>query len=142
MLREKHGQEGQSSECITCILIGQQVCFHSAMKHENNVSNMVGCLPSCENLQFHLKKWKYTFVLCISSFSLLRWKIIYNRNKMLQYLWFHNLVKTEVNVYENSWAGENPWLHLGFLLICSQILPNFHLSFHQAVKAERTCIIS
>ena len=27
-----------------CILTGQQVCFHSAMKHENNVCSMVGCL--------------------------------------------------------------------------------------------------
>ena len=27
-----------------CILIGLQVCFHSAMKHENHVSNMFGCL--------------------------------------------------------------------------------------------------
>ena len=25
----------------TCVLIGQQVCFHSAMKHENDVSNVV-----------------------------------------------------------------------------------------------------
>ena len=28
----------------TCVLIGLKVCFHSAMKHENDVSNMVGCL--------------------------------------------------------------------------------------------------
>ena len=28
----------------TCVLIGQQVCFHSAMKHENDVSDMIGCL--------------------------------------------------------------------------------------------------
>ena len=27
-----------------CVLIGLQMCFHSAMKHENEVSNMVGCL--------------------------------------------------------------------------------------------------
>ena len=25
----------------TCVLIGLQVCFHSAMKHENDGSNMV-----------------------------------------------------------------------------------------------------
>ena len=28
----------------TCVLIGLQVCFHSAMKHENNVRDIVGCL--------------------------------------------------------------------------------------------------
>ena len=27
-----------------CVLIGLQVCFHSALKHENEVRNMVGCL--------------------------------------------------------------------------------------------------
>ena len=26
-----------------CIFIGQQVCFHNTMKHENNVSNLFGC---------------------------------------------------------------------------------------------------
>ena len=25
-----------------CVLISLQVCFHSAMKHENDVRNMVG----------------------------------------------------------------------------------------------------
>ena len=25
----------------TCVLISQQVCFHSAMKHENGISNVV-----------------------------------------------------------------------------------------------------
>ena len=34
-----------------------------------------------------------------------------------------------------------PQLHLGFSLICSQILPNVHLGFHQAMKAQRTCFI-
>ena len=28
----------------THVLIGLKVCFHSAMKHENGVSNMVACL--------------------------------------------------------------------------------------------------
>ena len=27
-----------------CIFIGQQVCLHSTMKHENDVSYMIGCL--------------------------------------------------------------------------------------------------
>ena len=31
----------QNSLDITCVLIGLQVCFHSAMKHENGVSNVV-----------------------------------------------------------------------------------------------------
>ena len=45
-------------------------------------------------------------------------------------------------VCENSRAGENPQLHLGFLLICSRILPNVRLGFHEAMKARKTCFIS
>ena len=36
------------------VLIGQQVCFHSTVRHENDVINMVGMQSLiCENLQFH-----------------------------------------------------------------------------------------
>ena len=28
----------------TCVLIGLQVCFDKAMKHENDVSNTISCL--------------------------------------------------------------------------------------------------
>ena len=45
-------------------------------------------------------------------------------------------------VCENSRAGENPRLRLGFSLICSRILPNVRLGFHQAMKARKTCFIS
>ena len=52
----------------TCVLIGLlEVCFHSAMKHESGVSNVVWLSPSCENLKYALRK---------SSFSLLMLKII------------------------------------------------------------------
>ena len=45
-------------------------------------------------------------------------------------------------VCENSRADENPRLLLGFSLICSRILPNVRLGFHQAMKARKTCFIS
>ena len=45
-------------------------------------------------------------------------------------------------VWENSRAGENPGLCLGFLLICSRIFPNVHLGFHQVMKARKTYFIS
>ena len=35
----------------TCILIGLQVCFHSVMKHENDINNVVWLSLSCANLQ-------------------------------------------------------------------------------------------
>ena len=44
-------------------------------------------------------------------------------------------------VYENSRAGENPRLRLGFSLSCSRILQNVRLGFHQAMKARKTCFI-
>ena len=49
-----------------CVLIGLQVCFHSAMKHENGVSNLVWLSQSFENLQYARRK---------PSFSLLTMKI-------------------------------------------------------------------
>ena len=45
-------------------------------------------------------------------------------------------------VCENSRAGENSRLHLEFSLICSRILPNICLGFHQAMKAQKTCFNS
>ena len=45
-------------------------------------------------------------------------------------------------VCQNSRAGENPRLRLGFQLICSRILPNVRLGFHEAMKARTTCFIS
>ena len=46
----------------TSVLIGLQVCFHSAMKQENDVRNIVDCLR--------------VVIIYISSFSLLILKII------------------------------------------------------------------
>ena len=45
-------------------------------------------------------------------------------------------------VCENSRAGENRKLRLGFSMICSRILPNVRIGFHQAIKAQRKCFIS
>ena len=51
----------------TCVLIGLQVCFHSAMKHENGMSNVVCQSQSCENLQY---------APCILSFSFNNKKLV------------------------------------------------------------------
>ena len=40
----------------TCVLIGQQVCFHSAMKHKNDVSDMFCCLQVVGIYSFIKKK--------------------------------------------------------------------------------------
>ena len=66
---------------IRYILIGQQVCSHSARKHENDVSNMVYWLSSsCDNLQFSSAKltfvriWEQVKTLdCISGFH---WSVL------------------------------------------------------------------
>ena len=44
-----------------CILIGPAVCFHSAMKHENDVSNMVDCL---QVVGMYSTSFVYCFSLC------------------------------------------------------------------------------
>ena len=60
----------------TCVLIGQQACFHSAMKHENDVRKMVGCLKVIRIYSFMKEIKVYPRASYISSFSLLRRKII------------------------------------------------------------------
>ena len=69
----------------TCVLIGLQVCFHSAMKHENGASYVVWLPPSCENLQYALR---------ILSFSLLIMKIIISEKNKTCCPCLHNLLKT------------------------------------------------
>ena len=55
----------------TCILIGQQMCFQNAMKHENDVSNSFCCLQVVRIYSF-IKELKFTYALRVSTFSLLR----------------------------------------------------------------------
>ena len=49
----------------TCVLISLQVCFHSAMKHENDVSNMVDCLQVVRFYSFkkEMKVYKPTLYI-------------------------------------------------------------------------------
>ena len=77
---------------------------------------------------FSWKKLKYTYELRITFFSLLRRKII--------------IIKEIKYVLRASIACWKPRLRLGFSLICSGILPNVCLGFHQAMKARRTYFIS
>ena len=47
-----------------CVLIGQQVCFHSAMKHENDVA-MIGCLQVVRSysLMKEMKRTRFIYRL-------------------------------------------------------------------------------
>ena len=45
------------------------MCFHSAMKYENDVSNMVGCLQVMRSYSF-MKEVKYTYAHCLYCLSL------------------------------------------------------------------------
>ena len=69
-------------------LVYKLVHFHCTMKHKNDISNMVASSPSSGKLGtikddddlpvvkiYSFMKEKYTYALCISFFSLLRWKI-------------------------------------------------------------------
>ena len=105
------------------ILIGIQVCFHSAMKHENYVSDMASCLQV-------LRIYSTLFVYL--SFKTENYDFI----KEIKYVVRASIACWNLGkVWVNSWAGENTRMHLGFSLISSRILPNVRLGFHQAMKA-------
>ena len=55
---------------VHAFLFGLQVCFHSAMKHKNDESNMVGFVSKFWEFTVSLKKVKCTYALCIYSLSL------------------------------------------------------------------------
>mgnify|MGYP001793821241 CR=1 FL=1 len=63
----------------TWVLIGLKVCFHSATKHENGVSNMVDCLRVVRIYSTH--------------FLFVNNNYYYNRNKT-RCPWLHSLLKT------------------------------------------------
>ena len=106
----------------TWVLIGQQVCFPSVMKRENDVSSVVWPSPNCENLQYvyivflfvktendFIKEIKHVFRAFIACW------------KPRQCLW----------EFSSRWK-----------LICYRILLNVRLGFHQAMKARKTWFIS
>ena len=121
-------------------MIGLQVCFHSEMKHENDVSNMVGCLQVVRIYSFK-KEIKVNLRASYIVFLFVK-----NENNFIKQ---PNMLSKPSQpgqkldkICANSRAGENPRLLLGFSLICSQILPSVRLGFKQAMKARRTCFIS
>ena len=62
-----------------CVSIGQLVCFHTTMKHESDVNDMIGCLQvqKIYSLIQERNKTIYIYAFRISYFSLLtRKKII------------------------------------------------------------------
>ena len=67
----------------TFVLIGLEVCFHSANKHENDVSNLVGCLQVVRIYNFMVEVKVY---ICASyNVIVFFFKVenkIYKRNKI------------------------------------------------------------
>ena len=62
-LRLYHGNHGfeiglYNNLDSTCILIGLQVCYHSAVKHENDMGNMVDCLQVKRIIYSFMKETK------------------------------------------------------------------------------------
>ena len=104
-------------------LVNKLVCVHSTTKHENYIlsnewweftvsaSNIIFLFVKTENNNF-IKEIKYLFCTFIAWW------------KPRQSFW----------EFSSRW---NPRLHLGFSLICSWILPNICLGFHQAIYERR-----
>ena len=58
----------------TCVLIRQQVCIHSAMKNENDVSNTDGCLQFVKI---------YSFMKEIKLYARASYIVFFKRNKTI-----------------------------------------------------------
>ena len=120
-------------------LIGLQVCFHIAMKHENDLSNVVGSLQVLRIYSFMKEIKVYTRAL----YNVFLFAETENNNliKEITYVLravIAGLVKTSAKFVRILQQLKAP----GSSLICSQILTNVHLCFHQTRKARRTCFIS
>ena len=114
----------------TRVLIGLQVCFHSAMKHENDVSNVVDCLRVVRIYSF-MKEVKVYIRASYTVFFFITQKIILLKK----------FIKHVLRAFIAWWKprqclrrGENPRLLSNS--------PRLSPRFHQAVKARRTCFIS
>ena len=82
-----------------------------------------------------VEPFRYKIILTINNIYVLQaLKFVHN--------WHNQKELKTLAKFENSQAGENAQLCLEFSQICSQILPNIHLGFHQAMKAQKTCFIS
>ena len=81
-----------------CVLIGQEMCFHSVMKHENDVSNVVSCLQVVKIYSF-MKEIK-----------------VYIRALHIVFLFFkkknNNFIKEIKHVVRASIAWWKPWQSL------------------------------
>ena len=119
-----------------CVSIGQQVCFDVAMKHENEVSDEISCLPV---IKFNslMKEIK----LCALYIGFL---FVKSENDYF--------IKEIIHVFrafidrwkfrQRLWKILSRWKTLGFSLIYSWILPKVRLSFHQDITTRRKCLIS
>ena len=123
-----------------CVLIVLQVCFHSAMKHENDVSNVIGCLQIVRIYSF-MKEIKV--YIRASYIVFLFVKIKNNFIKEIKHVLraFIALWKPRQSLWEllSRWKASTASLSSS---ICFLILPNVRLGFHQAMKEWRTCFIS
>ena len=114
----------------TSILIGLQVFFHSAMKHENDLIDMNGCFMKLINFACRL-----SLCLFIKSEN--------NVVKKIQHVLHAIIAWSKLGkVCDNPWAGENPWVCLECLMICSRILPNVRLARHEEYVLFLKCIPS
>ena len=132
----------------TCFLIGLQVCFYSAMKHENDVYNMVGCLQVVRIYSF-MKEIKVYIRALYIVFLFVKTEnnnfIKEIKHALPAFIAWWKPCPVVVVVRQSLWELSSrwkPWLCLGFSRICCRILTNVRLGFYQAIKARRNCFIS
>ena len=110
-------------------------CFHSAMRHEN------GCL--CLQVVRSYSFMKEIQVYILALYIVFPFVMTENNN-------FIKEIKHVISAFIAWWKPRkslrkfssrwNSRLRLGFLLMCSRILPNVRLGFYQAMKARRNVL--
>ena len=114
-----------------CIMTGQQVCFHSAIKHANDVSNMV--ISKLWGFTVSWKKFKYC-ILCIV-YTVFLFVKIENSNFIKEIKHVLRAFVAWWKSCENFLTGKNSKLHLRFSLLNSpECLPLFSPGYEDMEK--------
>ena len=106
-----------------CVLISLQVCFHSAMKHGNGMSNMVKCLwvVRIYNFMEEMRVYLLLHILPLENNDFIK-EI---KHALCAFIaWW--------KPQQSLWEFSCRWSR--FSLICSRILPNIRLGFPHAMK--------
>ena len=116
----------------TWVLIGPQVCFHSAMKHGNDVSNMVYSVSKLWEVTVSWKKLKYTYIRALYIVFLFVKTENNNFVKEIKHV-IHSFIASWWKPWQSLWEFSSRWNASRFftdlLLNSPKCLPQFSQSY-------------